>query len=601
MPQITYIDTDPQSRERESRQTISSKSLHRWNSLTRRIIRARLGILTAMALYRFVGLGYGEMQQWGESIYALRAQVILRFGALWDQSAYMLSGADYSAHPPLFVWLSTSVLLLFGDQLWAYRLISALAGALMVPLLYRLSRQLQSPLKSLVVTGLFAFAPLPLLLSRHGQPETLLALSMTAALYFSLLALRDGRAVNIFLAGCMLGAALLTRLLLPLSIPAALLLSALFFVGPQRKRALRTGLLTTLISLPFWLPWAWSFAAAHNGGIGFLFTAAPPFAIGSAAGPSSVTGSMTIFLVNQFAIHGSILLPFALLSVWRSLRYPLHAGWNVTALLLLLLSVTLYTGDARNELFVLPLLPLIFLHGIRGLTMLRRASRPLLLSLSLLAAICFAWSLSPSWRAALPDLLHSLTGPAVAWDTVVAGILFFATVIAALLLIWLLIQRNQLRRLLSLPLSGGMLVALAAAAVFRLWLLPAGPLDGTEKAAEALRTSNAATVFLIGDGVNPQCTFYLGGADIGWVEDGNHRYERLDPRAFGVDGIRTSITAESQKGPVAVLIERDASTQNPEPGERPMLPPGFSRRLRSGRYVMHGGPNLSLYNDMKSK
>ncbi|MFZ1731310.1 MAG: glycosyltransferase family 39 protein, partial [Bacteroidota bacterium] len=581
MPQITYIDTEAPRRERPSQSTLSSRKSERWKSIARWVLRRRVAILSVMALYRFIGLGTGEMQQWGESIYALRMRVILEFGTIWDQSASMLGGADYASHPPLYTWLSTSFLLLFGDQLWVYRFTAAAAAALMVPLLYRLSRMLQSPLKSVVVTGLFAFAPLPVLLSRHSQPELLLTLCMTAAFYFSLRAMRSGKAVDLLLAGGTLGAAFMSQMLFPLSIPAALLLSALFVDGLKRTRALRTALLMTLISLPVWLPWAWTFAASHGEGAGFIFQAVPPFQTAFASVKEGVQDSTLRYYLNQLIINLSLLLPFAFFAMWRSLKSPQHSGWTAATLMLLAMLAILWAQPSAFELYIVPIMPLLFLHGVRGIALLRKSSRTQLLAFSLTAALCFAWSLTPSWRTAFPDVIRGIGDGSMPWNAALSGVFLLLVTAAALLIIWLLYRRNRLRSLLSLPVTGTMLITLTLAAFVRIWVIapPAEP-TGAAEAARALRSSNAAQVFLIGGSENPQLTFYLGGADLGWREDEQRRYDRLELHALGVEGIRVHLASRRNTGPIAVLIERDELTQNEDAAERAILPEGYEARMQ---------------------
>ncbi|MBR9974051.1 MAG: glycosyltransferase family 39 protein, partial [Bacteroidetes bacterium] len=218
MPQITYIDTESPRRGRKHVSGTGQRHRLFWRAVATLLVRHRVLLLLLFAGYRFVGLGTGEMQQWDEAIYALRTQVIFQFGAVWDQSPFMLGGVYYSAHPPLYVWSSTALLLLFGDHLWVYRLTSAVAGALMVPLLYRLSRLLQPALRSLVVAGLFAVLPLAALYSRLGQLDMLLTLCMTAALYFAMRSVRYGKATDTLLAGVTLGAALMTKLFFALAV-----------------------------------------------------------------------------------------------------------------------------------------------------------------------------------------------------------------------------------------------------------------------------------------------------------------------------------------------------------------------------------------------
>jgi hypothetical protein len=270
--------------------------------------------------------------------------------------------------------------------------------------------------------------------------------------------------------------------------------------------------------------------------------------------------------------------------------------------MIILTLAALYLMRSTFEIYLIPILPLLFLHAVRGVALLRRESRPLLLSISVAAALCLPWSLVPWWRAAMHEILHGLTGGAVTWNAAMAGIFLLLATAAALLGVWLLYRRNRLRTLLSLPLTGTVLLAFAVSACVRIWfIVPAANTDGAAAAAAALRMSNASQVFLIGKGDNPQLTFYLEGADIGWKEGEDRRYEWLDPHTFGVEGIRARIESGQRGGPVAVLIERNEDTQKPEGNEREILPRGFSQRLQCGRYSIAGDPLLVLTSHVKNE
>lgn len=595
MPQITYIDTGPAHREHTPRERDAFRAKRFWRSVARRLVAHRLAVLGVLALYRFAGLGTGEMQQWDEAIYALRAQTIISFGALWDQSAFMLSGAYYSAHPPLHVWISTSFLLLFGDDLWVYRLTSAAAAALLVPLVYWLSRLLQSPLRSVLTAGLFAVLPLPAVFSRLGQLDLLLTLCMTAALYFALRSLRGGRAADTLLAGLSLGAALMTKLLFAFSVPAAVALSALLLADQQRRRALRVSAAMVLISLPLWLPWAWSFAAAHGGGPGFLFSPALPLGATFAGLEGSAKDTGALYYLNQLGVNLSALFPFAVYSLWRSLRRGAGAGWTLTAATILLTLAALWVMRSSFEVYLIPILPLLLLHAVRGVALLRRTERRTLLACALAAALCLPWSLFQSWREAVKQLLRALAGAPLRGETIAEALLLAAAVAASVAGVWMLYRRNRLRALFSLPITGTALLVLAVSTVVRLgFTSPSAPVDGAQRATAAVRASNATRIFLIGNGDNPQLTFYFHGADIGWSEKERLRFERLEPRALGVAGIRARIAARMRKGPVAVLIERDEIAQGAYEHAQDVLPAGMTLRLESGRYLVAGNAGLEL-------
>jgi 4-amino-4-deoxy-L-arabinose transferase-like glycosyltransferase len=592
MARITYIDTSsPRSRQRRGTgQPTTGKGSRR--CLVSWLLRYRIPLLLFMGFYRFAGLGFGEMQQWDEAIYALRSQVILQFGALWDQSAAMLSGMYYSAHPPLYVWLSTSGLLLFGDELWVYRLPSAIAGALLVPLLYRLSRLSQSTLRSLAVTGLFAFAPLPALYSRLGQLDLLLTAGMMAALLFALLALRSGKRVDVLLAGVALGCALMTKLFFALAIPAGVALSAVVLSGRQRKRALGIAVAMTLISLPLWVPWAWSFAVTHGDGPAFLFSPSLPLGATFAGLEGAAKDTGAWYYLNQLIVHLSVLFPFTVISLFASVRAPRRAPMVMTAMVVFLTLAALWSMRSSFEVYLIPVLPLLFLHAVRGVGIVRRSSRRTMLAVAMLAALSLTWSISHDWRVVVKDLLRGISGAQTAIDPLPL-LLLCGTFLLATAIMWWLHRRRRLPRLFSPVLTGGTVVVFAFATCIRLWLVhPAAFDDGAREATSAVRASNASRVFLIGGGDNPQLTFYLQGADIGWVEDETLRYERLDPRAMGVDGIRAVV--QRQGGAVAVLVERDEIALGVFDRLRDVLPPGFAVLLRSGRYAVAGNDALRL-------
>lgn len=589
-----------------------------WHAAARLLLRHRVPLLAALALYRFASLGMGEMQQWDESIYALRTQVVLRFGAVWDQSAFMLDGTYYSAHPPLYVWISTAAVLLFGDQLWAYRLGSAIAGALLVPLLYRFARTLQPPLPALAATGILAVLPLPAITSHFGQLDLLLTLCMTAALFAALralagggvpaggaagtgragdsvLAARSSRMADILRAGLALGAALMTKLLFAFAVPAAVAASALLLPRDRRRRALTVAASMVLVSLPIWLPWALSFATAHGGGAGFLFSPSLPLGATFAGQEGTPKDTGALYYLNQLLVNLSVLAPFAGYSIWRSLRRGARDGWIVSAMTILLTLVALLVMRSSFEVYLIPILPLLVLHGVHGVTLLRRAPWTTLRAHALAAAIILPWSLFPAWRAASKDLLRSFGGATLPDGSIVSLLLLAMTLAISISGVWWLSRHHHLRGLFSLPITGTALVVFAIATLFRLWvLLPAELEDGARPATTAVRASNAVRVYLVGNGANPQLTFFLEGADIGWSTDERLRFERLEPRALGVDGIRGHLAARGRHDPVAVLVERDEIAMGAFEATRDILPPGFTVKRELRRYIVAGNAALEL-------
>ena len=84
--------------------------------------------LAAVALMRFVNLGFLDLQAWDEALYAVRAETIAQFGAILDQTPFSIGGLYSSLHPPLYVWLTSVSFLLFGVTEFAARFFSAIFG-----------------------------------------------------------------------------------------------------------------------------------------------------------------------------------------------------------------------------------------------------------------------------------------------------------------------------------------------------------------------------------------------------------------------------------------------------------------------------------------
>jgi 4-amino-4-deoxy-L-arabinose transferase-like glycosyltransferase len=584
MPQITYIDTDAPQGARKS--TF-------WRRTVRLLVRYRIAILVFMALYRLLGLSFGEMQQWDESIYALRVQTLLQFGDLWDQSPNMLSGLYYAVHPPLYVWCSTTLVMLLGDALWVYRLTSALAAALLIPLIYGVARSSFPAVRSLVVAGLFAFAPMPTFFSRQGQLDLLLALGMLIALYFGWKSVRSGRAGDTFLAGAGLGAALLTKFAFALSVPAALALAGLLYgAAPRgrdlRARALRVAVLMTLVSLPFWLPWFLAMTMRHGeGNVFWLFSPSLPLGatFHGAEGTAKDTG--ILFYVNQLVVLISVLFPFWIVGMWDALRGGRRGMLPLAAVFVLLSLIVLMMMRSSFIVYLIPSFPFILYLSVHGMAVTRRASRGTVLAVSLAAALCLAWSMFPDARIAIKQMPAALLRGEFPIELLSPLLLLAGTGALLLLIVWLLYRRARLRGWLTLPLLSLIVSGFAAVTMLNIWTVDDEKYtDGAGEMTALLRSFDKTQILLVGNGDNPQITWYLRGADIGWVEGEERRYVRLEPRALGADGVRTRAGRYADTTSVAMVIERDEITEGMYRTPEDVLPDGFRILRRYPRYVV---------------
>ncbi|PLX32427.1 MAG: hypothetical protein C0600_02650 [Ignavibacteria bacterium] len=160
---------------------------------------------------------------------------------------------------------------------------------------------------------------------------------------------------------------------------------------------------------------------------------------------------------------------------------------------------------------------------------------------------------------------------------------------------WRLLRptRGKLRMMLSLP---TLLIYLALLSVFtmqQIWRVdPEAYDDGARRAAALLRVCDAERVLLVGNGDNPQLTWQLEGADIGWIATEELRYERLEPFALGVEAIRERAAGYADSLRVVMLVERDEIARGVYREAAEVLPPDFTLHLQTRRYIVAGSSSV---------
>src|ERR1019366_3313700 len=107
-------------------------------------------LLIVACLLPFIRLGLGEIQPWDESLYAIRADACLKFGAWLDQTQYAVGHLYSATHPPLGVWLIATSKFCFGDSTFAIRLPIAMAASASIFLLWLIVRMFVSKESALV-------------------------------------------------------------------------------------------------------------------------------------------------------------------------------------------------------------------------------------------------------------------------------------------------------------------------------------------------------------------------------------------------------------------------------------------------------------------
>ncbi|MEO0074001.1 MAG: glycosyltransferase family 39 protein [candidate division WOR-3 bacterium] len=177
-----------------------------------------------------------------------------------------LFSTDITFFPPLFVYLAALLQTLGIEMLLSVRLVSALFGSLLIPLIYLILRVTNARLDSFTVTTSAAFLFVPALYSRLGQVEVpLLFFLLLSALLLISGVIRERRHL-FFLSGISLGLAL--------------------WIKEIALGGLASNLLFLLLLRP--IRWRWIITLC----IGWLTAATPLFVLGA------ITGNNLLFEIS---------------------------------------------------------------------------------------------------------------------------------------------------------------------------------------------------------------------------------------------------------------------------------------------------------------
>jgi hypothetical protein len=118
--------------------------------------------------------------------------------------------------------------------------------------------------------------------------------------------------------------------------------------------------------------------------------------------------------------------------------------------------------------------------------------------------------------------------------------------------------------------------------------------DGAERTAATIESLKPHLLVLVGNGDNPQLTWYLGGWDIGWRKNATQCL-RMQPRVSGSGNIQSTLSAMRLEGHVAVVVERDEIAQGVYRSHADVVPDGYRIVLNTRRYTVAwvGVPRLT--------
>jgi 4-amino-4-deoxy-L-arabinose transferase-like glycosyltransferase len=141
--------------------------------------------------------------------------------------------------PPLALWVQALSARVFGFHSWSILVPQALMGVATVALVYDLTRRLWGRTAGFVAGLVLALTPITVAISRHNNPDALLALCCVGALWCLVRALQDGRTRWIVLAGVCVGLGFETKMGAALLVVPAIVAAWLWIAPRGRLAAVR--------------------------------------------------------------------------------------------------------------------------------------------------------------------------------------------------------------------------------------------------------------------------------------------------------------------------------------------------------------------------
>lgn len=318
-----------------------------------------IGLLLLAAVLNLWALGQNGFanEYYGAAVHSMTESWSNFFFGSFDSAGVMTVDK-----PPLALWIQAGSAKVFGFSSWSILVPQALMGVATVGITYDLVARRFGRVGGTIAGLALALSPIAVAVSRHNNPDALLALCGAGALWFVVKALEDGRTRWLVLAGVCVGLGFEAKMAAALLLVPAMAAAYLWVAPTGRWRALRqlaaggAAMLAVGLAWPVavWLtpagsrPWIsgtsdnsiWSLIFGYNG-LGRLFgQQGGPAQGGGAGGPGGGgvfggdAGALRLLndaLAGQigwllgFALAGGILVAVAS----RLRRDDARTGWII--------------------------------------------------------------------------------------------------------------------------------------------------------------------------------------------------------------------------------------------------------------------------------
>lgn len=195
----------------------------------RRLTPEFFGLMLLTALLNLVNLGANG---WSNTYYSATVKSMTTSWHNFIYASFDPAGVMTVDKPPLALWVQAASAKVFGFNSWAMLVPQALMGVAAVALLWDLTRRVWGRWPAFVAGGVLALTPITVAMSRHNNPDALLALLSVLTLWSIVRALESGRTRWVMLSGLALGLAFETKMAAGLmTLPA--LAAAYLYASPR--------------------------------------------------------------------------------------------------------------------------------------------------------------------------------------------------------------------------------------------------------------------------------------------------------------------------------------------------------------------------------
>lgn len=543
--------------------------------------------LFAVASARLLNLGFVDLQAWDEALYAVRSAGILQFGGILDQTSFSIGGLYSSLPPPLYVWLTSLSFLVFGVTEFAVRFFSALFGGLTLMVIYKIGKELHSPKLGFIAAMLFGLNPFVSFYARQGQFDTTMVFFLSLSVLYLLRQESRGGLRQALMAGLAIGAALMTKLFVGFGIPLAY-----FFwkaTTHDGKAPIWQPLLACLgAALLVSAPWHVYMTLVRGLGNPFFFLDASAIFERSVSGIEGNIKPLEVFYyINQFFVLFPLGVAWFIAGIYYVFRNR-ERTWLLLAIWFLVFFVVFTLMRTKLAVYLLPMFVPASLFAAYSLVSVGNGFFSKRLSAICLATtgIAFLWASSQSWRNTTKSLAMQLIHAHLpAYSELMVYLPFVVISCCVLLIAYTIYRRDDFKRLHAFIPSIVLVPAFVAALYTIIAIDQYEYKDGAHELAEFVAELQPTTLLVAGFDRNPQLTFYLEGADIGWRDDIEVR--RLKPPT-NRSQMREWLSQETKDmpGDALVIIEKDKFIRYEWVTAEELIPLNLSVVFESRRYAV---------------